>query len=298
MADCRFGALPYNWSLVLAFTEFDCRGGCLENLRYSHLGVIWLSIGLLRQVALNHHYLKKEIVELPEVKERIAKLLRQADSVAGTPEADAFNQRAFELLARYKVSESDVRAAMDDSFGDGTVGVELNFGGPRAYPAMRLFARVAHASHCRTVYSDLPGPPRVIVVDVFGRPSDIDRARFLQDCLEPQMLTEANRRFEMSSEGISFKKYIRHFSTGFGDRIRARIMDAEDAAVRATSTNPKSTALVLVTDDERAEAALMAKFPATKSKSSKVFSDSLNRARSEGIIAADSAIIPGEKVLA
>ncbi|WP_196248664.1 DUF2786 domain-containing protein [Rhodococcoides fascians] len=236
-------------------------------------------------------------MELSLVKDKIAKLLRQADSVAGTPEADAFNQRAFELLARYKVAESDVRAEMANSFGDGTVGIEVRFSGPRAYPAMRLFTRVAYASHCRTVYSDLPGPPRAILVDIFGRPSDIERARFLQECLEPQMVTEANRRFEMNSEGISFKKYIRHFSTGFGDRIRTRIMDAEEAAVRATSNNPKSTALVLVTDDERAEAALAAKFPVTVSKSSKVYRDSLNRARSEGIIAAESALIPGEKVL-
>jgi len=44
-----------------------------------------------------------------KIADKVGKLLRQAEDVAGTPEEQVFLAKAFELMAKYGIDESEAR---------------------------------------------------------------------------------------------------------------------------------------------------------------------------------------------
>ncbi|MGU3435035.1 DUF2786 domain-containing protein [Actinomycetes bacterium M1A6_2h] len=229
---------------------------------------------------------------------RVAKLLAQADSVAGTPEADAFNDRAFALMAQYEISETDARASRANN-GTPSLPIQKDIvlSGRQAYPNMRLLIRIAAAVHCSSVYEDRSGPPRTVVVTIFGTQNNIKKAIFLFQALESQMLTAASRDHQESGRQLSFRKFIRHYSVGFGNRILARIQEAEESAMRTHSSNPNAASLVLLSDAEKARDAVQAAFPDAVSQSYNVKNGLLIDTALKGDEAGSRAHIPSENVL-
>lgn len=93
--------------------------------------------------------------------DRVRKLFAKAESVAGTPEAEVFLERAYGLLAKYGVDEALARSGPDARPAEVTVFDHVVAG--RYQPdQVGLVASLAAAMHCRAVTSTRGDGARVV----------------------------------------------------------------------------------------------------------------------------------------
>lgn len=202
--------------------------------------------------------------------DKVAKLLRQAEDVTGTPEESVFQAKAFEILAKYGIDQAMIdasRAGIDaSSLPADAIKWSAQITGTYASAQAMLINSIARALHCRCVYSTSGGH----VVHVFGMPNHIDRVRMLWDILQPQMV-------RMSSQvrpewGTHVRRYRRAWIAGFASTIGSRVREQETKAVEEASS---SGALVLYRGDvQRAEVALRDVYPRTTRSSRSSFDTS------------------------
>ncbi len=200
----------------------------------------------------------------------VAKLLRQAEDVAGTPEEAVFQAKAFELVAKYGLEMTTIEQARN--------GLDATTEKPRAVEwavkidgkyipqqSMLLFGMIQRL-HCDVVY--IPHRSHYEVF-VYGLPRHLDRVRFLWEILQPQMLrlvehvrpAEAGRTRFTAAETL---RYRRSWVAGFGERVRMRIEDQEERVIDSAG----GAALVVYRRDaELAAAALEKANPRTRSRS-------------------------------
>ncbi len=203
--------------------------------------------------------------------DKVAKLLRKAESVAGTPEEAVYLDRAFALMAKYGLEEALVRATLDDGTNPhqtdtGTPQiVERIFNVTSKYGSHQILTCLATALHCRGVHwkSERTGCPTDSVrVSLFGLPDHIERVHFLWDLLQPQAL----RALELLPEDASWYSpqsvYRRSWVVGFAIGIASRLREHEQRAVGETESG---TAVMLFnlykSDEEQAEAAIRERWP-------------------------------------
>lgn len=176
--------------------------------------------------------------------DKIRKLFAQAQDVAGTPEADAFNLRAFDLLARYGIDEAEARRTS----GTGLVGVrcvELVPTGPYVPSQVGLLTGIAGSLHCYTLRQRRPD--RVLVWGVAGH---VTRVKLLWSVLVPQMLAGAGRMRPEPGERVAVKVYRSSWMRGFTGEIERRLSGAERHA--AAQSRAPGMELELITDADRA----------------------------------------------
>lgn len=221
-----------------------------------------------------------------KMQDKVAKLLRQAEDVTGTPEEAIFQAKAFELMAKYGLEMAQVTATkegLDISEMPDAIRWDVPITGKYVAQQALLLSGIVHALHCKTVYH--PGKDRYgrktgdYTIYVFGVERHTERARFLWEILRPQMLRlveevrpeqdftpglkydyNTHRYVEKSTSG-QLRKYRQAWIAGFASVIIARVNEQESKALESAD----SGALVLYRDDKaRAGKALHAAFPSTR----------------------------------
>lgn len=218
---------------------------------------------------------------LDKLRDKVAKLLRQAEDVAGTPEEGVFQAKAFELMAKYGISEAAVDAAkrgLDSSDLREAVVWKVKIEGKYANAQMLLLHNITLALHGKCIYNKTYN--NELVMTVYAVQAHQDRIQMLWGILQPQMmrlvdkvrpdydLSRVKRRynydtheFEMyRSPGTgALKSYRRSWIAGFGASVGDRLRLQETQALASAAAG---SALVLFTGDkEKAELALRQAHP-------------------------------------
>lgn len=209
-----------------------------------------------------------------KITEKVAKLLRQAEDVAGTPEEGVFQARAFEIVAKYGLDMAQIHArkeGLDISDLPNAIQWEVFVRGKYQSAQALLLHGMARALHCHTVYASSGG---TYVVWVYGVPHHIERLQFLWEMLRPQMVrlvenvrpsSEYQRiqeRYDWASNTFTtkvvkdagrLKTYRRSWLAGYAQTIESRIREQETIAIESVG----GAAIVLYRGDEqRAEIAM------------------------------------------
>lgn len=155
-------------------------------------------------------------------KVRVRKLLAQAEDQQGTPEGDAFLDKACELMARYGLEQSDV----DKPIANEPLTVPLT----GAYTDMQalLLASVARALHCEALCEGRPRSSKIDVVRVFGRSRHVERVGFLFPILRLAMQRCAADVWV--PDGLVRAR--RSFMHGFAVAVGSRLACAEEHVAR------------------------------------------------------------------
>ena len=178
----------------------------------------------------------------PNLLERVRKLLAQAEDPAVTAaEAEAFNAKAAELIARHGIDTALLAAtgATRDEVGHRIIPVD----NPYARDKAHLLTNVADPLRCQTVHTYGHGR---YMVRVYGFGSDLERVELLYTSL----LVQATRdlmHVRPDTWGESTAAYRRSWLAGFASAVATRLHRAERraAADQPTATDGTSTALVL-----------------------------------------------------
>ncbi|QGJ91376.1 hypothetical protein SEA_BACHOME_84 [Mycobacterium phage Bachome] len=214
--------------------------------------------------------------KLKKMQDKVAKLLRQAEDVAGTPEEAIFQGKAFEIMAKYGLEMSQVEAAkqgLDVTEMPGAIQWTTRIEGKYIAQQALLLHGIARALHCSTVYTD--SKINGYILHVFGMEHHVDRVKMLWGILRPQMLrlvgkvrpAEGFREVYVQdhwgdvrkkSTAGQLKKYRRAWIAGFAQTIAERVREQENKAIEGAGGG----ALVLYRGDkERADLALREAFP-------------------------------------
>ncbi|AIS73847.1 hypothetical protein SEA_SEMPERFI_84 [Mycobacterium phage SemperFi] len=212
-----------------------------------------------------------------KMQSRVAKLLRQAEDVVGTPEEAVFQAKAFELMAKYGIEMAQVeatKAGLDMTEMPDAIKWEATVSGKYVAQQALLLHGIARALHCKTVYTTIGGTKSQRVY-VFGMQRHVERVQFLWDILRPQMLRLVNEvrpetmhqrtkydwrtgEYRTVSGAGQVKSYRRAWIAGFAQTIGDRVRAEESKAVESAGGG----ALVLYRDDKaRAQQALTKAFP-------------------------------------
>jgi hypothetical protein len=233
--------------------------------------------------------------DTPEAKkermvQRVAKLLRQAEGAAqaGNPEEEqAFQLRAFEIMARYGIDEALARATVDG------LNKTIDPKGDHFYVTMEgrykplqadVYYQLVQVLHCQAVLT--AGRQGRVTLHVFGMPDHLERIRIMWDLLQPQFMRgmkTAEPPFGYSHSG-ELRVYRRNWVRGFRDAVCERIRQAEYEAAKGAG------ALVLYRkDDELAERQMVAFYPNIKYTRTKARGN--NSAYENGHHAGKSAVL-------
>lgn len=193
---------------------------------------------------------------------RIRGLLAKAESVSGTPEADTFRAKAFELMAKYGVSEMDAHRAGETTGSGDLLRVTFAVPDPFAYERMILLAGISAALHCSNVRTN----DHEVVM--FGTRRNIERVKVLHTILSQQMLSEVQKTVPPSPFGRgtgnngqgAFHEHRASWMRGFAQKVYERLMEAESNAAQS-SQNPEATTALVKDDKQRARSAANKAFP-------------------------------------
>lgn len=164
---------------------------------------------------------------------RIRLLLAQAEDPGCTPEeAEAFNAKAAELIARYGIDQALL--ASSDSSHDGVVNQVMILDDPYAKGKASLLVNVARPLRVQVIFNI--GVSRQIKgfrVHVFGHQSDVKRVEILFHSLLVQAsigLTQEHPGGQRSPSQVA--AFRRDWMAGFGNTVRERLQAAENRATR------------------------------------------------------------------
>lgn len=194
---------------------------------------------------------------------RIRKLLAQAEDLAATEaEAEAFNAKAAELMARHGIDAALLAAANPGREVVGDLVVDLL--APYAYEKGCLGTAVARGLRCSAVLRTARVRDGVVhSLHLFGHTSDLAMADLLLTSLLLQGTGELVRRRVPSGQHAA--AYRRTWWLGFTSAIATRLAEAEAAAAReaepAFAAAGSSAALVLADRAAVAEQSAAATYP-------------------------------------
>ena len=184
-----------------------------------------------------------------KMQRKVAKLLRQAESVAGTPEEAVFHARAFELIAKYGIDLATVerdRRGLDASakIPDAIKWTVMIDGKYVPQQGLLLFGLI-QTLHCELVYYAYPDR---YPVEGYGVRRQIHRIQALWEILQPQAvrLVETARPPGNPTAGET-RRYRRSWIAGFAARVRERLEEQEARAIESADAG----ALVIYHDDAR-----------------------------------------------
>ncbi|MFJ7212223.1 DUF2786 domain-containing protein [Amycolatopsis sp. NPDC098790] len=178
--------------------------------------------------------------------ERIRKLLAKAEDPAVTEaEAEAYNKKAAELVARYGIDQAMLAASGASSDDIGTLKIPMN--DPYSRDKASLLTSVAYPLRCRTLLHRYG--QKVDSVTVFGYRSDLGRVELLFTSLLLQASTQLTRvRPDGFFPGESLAAYRRTWLHGFARAVHERLTQAEQEAVRTAMPGAGKSAELVVRD--------------------------------------------------
>lgn len=191
----------------------------------------------------------------------VRKLLAKAEGAATPAEAEAYTEKAVQLMARHGIDEALLGAA--DPGRDEIGAVRLGMDDPYSAGKARLLGWVASPFGCRCVLHGAWGG-RVAAVTVFGHASDRARVELLYTSLLLQATSQLVR-LRPPDPGESVAAYRRSWLHGFAVEVHRRLTAAQEAA-RAEARGQvggsgPSVELVLADRHERVERAYAEAFP-------------------------------------
>jgi hypothetical protein len=213
--------------------------------------------------------------------DKIVKILKVADD-PGTPEAarEKLYISALGLMQKHGIDQALL--ASKGEIRDEMIMRLTVFSNPWATQHSDLYRHIARANRCKTVrMGKVDG---LLTYHVFGFQSDVSTSRELYNVILGQANLLLARAVVPSYDNA--KSYRAGWWTGFNSEIGDRIRKAAKITEAETDT---STALVLVTREEQADAAMNAAFP--KLTHFKVKRGGSLSGRSDGRSAARSAVI-------
>src|SRR5436305_15001867 len=158
--------------------------------------------------------------------ELIGNLLAKAESRAGTPEGDLFEERAFQLLAKHGIEHADIKVGR--TVDDAVMREDYSLTGSFLHQQIMLLAAIASALHCTTAYWQCS--PTSATVEVYGAPRHLERVRILYPPLRSRMLGHAADALQPATPGVAPHDPEISWMHGFSLGIRARLQAAEAAA--------------------------------------------------------------------
>ena len=189
--------------------------------------------------------------------DRVRKLLAKAER-AGTPEeAETYNAKAVELMARHGIDEALLAAAEPgrDVIGSSRIAMADPYSAGKA----RLLGWTAAALRCRWIMHGAAGG-KVGAVTVFGFASDRERVELLYTSLLLQA-TGQLVRLRPPWEGESVAAYRRSWLQGFAAQVHHRLLAAEQRAAAEVPEAAPGTALVLADRGTQVDRAYSDAFP-------------------------------------
>jgi|SRR5581483_272853 len=215
--------------------------------------------------------------------EKIRKLLAQAEAFGVTEaEAQVFNARAAELMARHGIEQHMLAAAAAAAAQALQPAAAIRrVDAPFPHQKKDMLVWVADAMRLHPVIHRDPPPPElagkyryVLSVELFGAPADIDRCFMLFNSL----LAQATRLIRDELGPGRGSAYKQSWLNGFAARVAALVRDAEATAVRryddqaalAPGGNPGAALVLREWDDRVAEfrASLYPKLGTAKARKS------------------------------
>jgi hypothetical protein len=201
--------------------------------------------------------------------ERVRKLLAQAEDPAVTEaEAEAFNAKAAELIAKYGIEQAVLAHA--GAARDEIDQREVLLRNPYRRDKGQLLACVADPLRCRTVHYPAQRGTTSGRAVVFGHRSDLERVEILFTSLLLQATRQlVQARPGWSHGGQSIAAYRRSWLAGFTAAVHRRLTAAEQQAAEVGPGGPGAggpgTALVLADRSARVERAFAEAFPGLRS---------------------------------
>ncbi|MBK5306883.1 MAG: DUF2786 domain-containing protein [Frankiaceae bacterium] len=200
----------------------------------------------------------------PKLLARVRALLAKAESTEFPEEAELLSAKAQELVSRHALEQ--LLAADDDTSDDPTAARRLWLEAPYVLAKGLLVAAVADANRCRSVMSQGLGCCTVV-----GRPGDLAAV----DVLVTSLLVQAHAAMlrsgrQTDTSGTSRTKSFRQsFLVSYASRIRERLHDAADHAVRSTGRSGELVP-VLARQAEQLDSACQAMFPRLVSREARI----------------------------
>lgn len=195
---------------------------------------------------------------------RVRKLLAQAEDPAATEaEAEAFNTKAAQLIARHGIDRAMLAAA--GKARDEITQVAITIDNPYSMDKAHLLQVIARPLRCRSAaYTSGKSASKVIVL---GFESDIERVQLLYTSLLLQAMTQLSHVRPEFEWYESVAAYRRTWLRGFAEAVYRRLRSAEARAAEqdvAPSGSDRSTALVLRDRITQVEHAYHQAFPGVR----------------------------------
>jgi hypothetical protein len=207
---------------------------------------------------------------------RVRALLAKAESTDHPAEAEAFTEKAHELMARYGIEQAQLAA--DGKITDEITTMQVDMTGSYTAEKTRLLSQIALACRCRAVLYSFPGSSAVAYVVIVGHRSDLDRIEVIYTSLLLQATGQLQHQRpprDIWGEPVSsVAVYRRSWFTGFSYAVGARLKAIEARAAaqaqtqQASTPGAPSTELVLVDRKTKVDAAyneLFSDLPTCKS---------------------------------
>ncbi len=182
---------------------------------------------------------------------RVRKLLAKAEDPAVTEaEAESYNTKAAELIARYGIDQALL--AHSGATADEITQVTIPLDNPYSRDKAGLLTNTAHPLRCRALLHRLG--QSVTAVTVFGFRSDLERVELLYTSLLLQATTQLTRvrPEDRVFAGESVAAYRRTWLHGFSGAVYKRLSISEDTAAQNHTTTAGNRSAELVIQDRTA----------------------------------------------
>lgn len=177
--------------------------------------------------------------------DRVRKLMAKAEASAHPHEADAFAQKAADLVARHRIDPQQLAAA---AAGTEELAIRKILLGRGAYVRGRLalLMAVADAHDAKVVFGSRPEGTTAYVA---GYAIDLDVVEVMYQSLHAQMASQmANER---RSTAAATQRFRRSFMFGFADRVGRLLSETRRVVERDAPPTPSGTSAPAVPDRSR-----------------------------------------------
>lgn len=204
--------------------------------------------------------------QLPQA-EKIAKLLRLAETTENQAEADAFNERAQALMVKYAITERLLAMAQGKQVQDKIVEETITYKGIFHMALFNIGRAVAVNNNCRHMIVTHSGKTQTDLI-VVGFSSDVSNVKVLDASVQVQASMAMQRWYrEQSTAGLTAmqkskmrREYLFGFAVGLNAKlVRANTAGKEQAVAAETErtgdaeTAAKSTDLVILSKKEKVD---------------------------------------------
>lgn len=182
--------------------------------------------------------------------EVIRKLLAKAEGAATPAEADAYNTKAAQMMARHGIDSAMLEAAGGGEVRDRIGKRRIAMTDPYSREKAQLATGVASAMGCRTVAHRGAARGQVAALTVMGFESDLQRVEVVFTSLLLQATKDVVRQRPPTWSRESTTAFRRTWMVGFASAVYQKLLDAERGALRehddhAAHDGRPSAALVL-----------------------------------------------------